>query len=230
MSANAVVESRLDYCNSLFRHLSALDFRKLQCVQNSLAKIVTNTTKYSHITPVRKILHWLLIEHRSIFETALLVYKFLHKGHPKYLHLSLNLDTVSITHVKAKLMVCSLRSHTLPLQYMSPLNILASALLMMLQRFGMICLMMYVQLFSPLIQKEAQNLSLCTSMSTLSSLFPGFTPWRRLFLCPRLIIIVLCFFGLVRLESVFRWRLSTIKILLELLKLFVCVSICWFVC
>ena len=59
MAANALVGSRLDYCNSLFRGLSALDLRKLQCVQNSLATIVTNTTKYSHITPVRKTLHWL---------------------------------------------------------------------------------------------------------------------------------------------------------------------------
>ena len=32
---------------------------------------------------------------------------------------SLNLDIVSITHVKAKLMVCSLRPHTLSLQYKS---------------------------------------------------------------------------------------------------------------
>ena len=85
MAANALVGCRLDYCShSLFRSLSALDLRKLQCVQNSLAIIVTNTTKYSHITPVRKILHCLPIEHRSIFKTALLVYKFLHCGYPKY--------------------------------------------------------------------------------------------------------------------------------------------------
>ena len=50
----------------------------------SLARIVTNTTKYSHITPVRKTLRWLPIEHHSIFKTALLVYKFLHSGYPKY--------------------------------------------------------------------------------------------------------------------------------------------------
>ena len=61
----------------------ALDLCKLQCVQNTLARIVTNTTKYSHITPDRKILHWLPIEHRSIFTTALLVYKFLNCGQPK---------------------------------------------------------------------------------------------------------------------------------------------------
>ena len=84
MAANALVGSRLDYCNSLFRGLSALDLRKLQCVQNSLAGIVANTTKYSHITPVRKALNWLPIKYRSIFKTAMLVYKFPHSGNPKY--------------------------------------------------------------------------------------------------------------------------------------------------
>ena len=84
MATNALVRSRLDYCNSLFRGLSALDLRKLQCVQNSLARIVANTTKYSHITPVRKALHWLPIKYRSIFKTAVLVHKFLHSGNPKY--------------------------------------------------------------------------------------------------------------------------------------------------
>ena len=84
MAANALVGSRLDYCNSLFRGLSALDLRKLQCVQNNLARIVANTTKYSHITPVRKALHWLPIKYRSSFKTAMLVYKFLPSGNPKY--------------------------------------------------------------------------------------------------------------------------------------------------
>ena len=55
----------------LFRSLSALDLRKLQYVQNSLARIVANTTKYSHITPVRKA-HWLPIKYCSIFKTAVL--------------------------------------------------------------------------------------------------------------------------------------------------------------
>ena len=84
IAANTLVGSRLDYYNSLFRGLSALDLRKGQCVQNSLARIVANTTKYSHITPVRKALHWLPIKYRSIFKTAELVYKFLNSGNPKY--------------------------------------------------------------------------------------------------------------------------------------------------
>ena len=38
-AANALVGSRLDYCNSLFRGLSVANLRKLQCIQNSLASI-----------------------------------------------------------------------------------------------------------------------------------------------------------------------------------------------
>ena len=79
--ANALVRSRLDYCNSLFRSLSKFNLRKLQCIQNSAARIVSNTSRYTSITPV---LHWLLVEHRSVFKTATLVYKFLHTGFPKY--------------------------------------------------------------------------------------------------------------------------------------------------
>ena len=69
--------------NSLFRGLSALDQRKVQCVQKSLARIMANTTKYSHITPVRKALYWLPIKCRSIFKTTVHVYKFLHRDNPK---------------------------------------------------------------------------------------------------------------------------------------------------
>ena len=40
--ANALVSSRLDYCNSLFRGLSCFNQHKLQSIQNTLARIVTN--------------------------------------------------------------------------------------------------------------------------------------------------------------------------------------------
>ena len=84
MAANALVGSRLDYCNSLFRGLSVANLRKLQCIQNSLARTVCRATCLSHTTPLRKALHWLPIRHRCIFKTALLVYKYLHTNCPKY--------------------------------------------------------------------------------------------------------------------------------------------------
>ena len=82
--ANALVSSHLDYCNSLFRSLSKFNLRKLQCIQNSAARIVSNTSRYTSITPVLKKLHWLPVEQRTVFKTATLVYKYLHTGFPRY--------------------------------------------------------------------------------------------------------------------------------------------------
>ena len=82
--ANALVSSRLNYCNSLFRSLSKVNIRKLQCIQNSAARIVSNTSRYTSIAPVLKKLHWLFVEQCTVFKTATLVYKFLHTGFPKY--------------------------------------------------------------------------------------------------------------------------------------------------
>ena len=88
--ANALVSSRLDYCNSLFRSLSKFNLHKLQCIQNSAARIVSNTCRYTSITPVLKKLHWLPVEQRIVFKTVTLVYKYLHTGFPRYFspHLS----------------------------------------------------------------------------------------------------------------------------------------------
>ena len=52
--ANALVSSKLDYCNSLFLSLTDFELRRLQLVQNSLFRVVTHSSKYSHITPQRK--------------------------------------------------------------------------------------------------------------------------------------------------------------------------------
>ena len=81
---NALVSSRLDYCNSLFRSLSKFNLCKVQCIQNSAARIVSNTSRYTSITPVLKKLHWLPVEQCMVFKTATLVYKFLHTGFPRY--------------------------------------------------------------------------------------------------------------------------------------------------
>ena len=88
--ANAFVSSRLDYCNSFFRSLSKVNLHRLQSIQNSAARIVTNSCKYPRITPVLRKLHWLPIQFRSEFKLATLVYKFIHTGFPKYFapHLS----------------------------------------------------------------------------------------------------------------------------------------------
>ena len=54
--ANALVAGcKLDYCSSLFKSLSKFDLGKLQCIQNSVAYIITDTTRYTSIAPALKI-------------------------------------------------------------------------------------------------------------------------------------------------------------------------------
>ena len=98
--ANAFVSSRLDYCNWLFRSLSKVNLHRLQSIQNSAARNVTNSCKYTRITPVLRKLHWFPIQFRSEFKLPTLVYKFIHTGFPKYFapHLSTYRTTYNTRH------------------------------------------------------------------------------------------------------------------------------------
>ncbi len=84
--ANALVGSKLDYCNSLFFSLTDRQFRRLQSVQNTLCRIVTRTSRYSSITGPLMSLHWLPVRFRVQFQVNLLTYKALNTQSPVYLH------------------------------------------------------------------------------------------------------------------------------------------------
>ena len=79
------MSSRLDYCNSLFLSLSDFELRRLQLLQNSLCGDVTRSSKFSHITPQLKKLHWLPVRYRVQFKIGLITYKILNQGQPVYL-------------------------------------------------------------------------------------------------------------------------------------------------
>lgn len=84
--ANALVTSRLDYCNSLFYGMTLSLSKKLQSVQNSLARVVMpHIKRYDHIAPTLKQLHWLPVRQRIIFKIALLTHKVLRNNRPQYL-------------------------------------------------------------------------------------------------------------------------------------------------
>ena len=82
--ANSLVSSRLDYCNSLFLLLTDFELRRLQLVQNSLCRVVSRSSKFSHITPQLKKLHWLPVRYRVQFKIGLITYKIL-TSQPVYL-------------------------------------------------------------------------------------------------------------------------------------------------
>src|SRR6267154_1585686 len=61
--------------------------RRLQLVQNSLARVVVPSTHRFHpITPVLRSLHWLAIPSRIEYKIASITFKTLHNHQPTYLH------------------------------------------------------------------------------------------------------------------------------------------------
>ena len=88
---HAYITSRLDYCYGLLYDLPTNLVAKLQSIFNTVARLVTKTRKYEHITPVMINLHWLPIQYRIQFKLLLLIYKSLHGLAPSYLSDKLSL-------------------------------------------------------------------------------------------------------------------------------------------
>ena len=60
----AVIMSRIDYCNSLLVGVPSTQLSKLQRLQNAAARLVSKVAKYDHITPTLVNLHWLPVRLR----------------------------------------------------------------------------------------------------------------------------------------------------------------------
>ena len=56
---HAFVCSRIDYCNSLLYGVPNCHLHKLQRVQNAATRLIFEESKYCHVTPLLKSLHWL---------------------------------------------------------------------------------------------------------------------------------------------------------------------------
>lgn len=81
----ALVISRLDYCNSVLSGCSTSLLSKLQRLQNRAARLVLDAPKYSPSTPLLKQLHWLPVRLRVEYKILSLVHKSLYHTAPSYL-------------------------------------------------------------------------------------------------------------------------------------------------
>src|SRR5208282_5137839 len=91
--ATSLVHSKLDYCNSLFYLLPSSQLNQLQIIQNSLARAVTRTPRFCHISPVLKSLHWLKIKQRIEYKIISLTYTALQHNSPSYLNQKLKIQS-----------------------------------------------------------------------------------------------------------------------------------------
>ena len=84
--SNALVTSRLEYCNSLLYGTVNKNFARLQHLQYTAARLIMRMPKYSNITPVLKELHWLReFQERASFKIMLLVNRAVNCRGPVYL-------------------------------------------------------------------------------------------------------------------------------------------------
>ena len=105
----ALLFCRLDYCNALLFGDSDTLVRRLQSVQNAVARLITGTRRRDHITPVLHSLHWLPVRRRIEYKMAVLVYKALRGQLPSYLSDSCHLvaETGARRLRSADVMTCS---------------------------------------------------------------------------------------------------------------------------
>ncbi len=82
----ALVISRLDYCNALLAGLPLITIKPLQMIQNAAAQLVFNEPKRAHVTPLFVSLHWLPVAVRIQFKTLMLAYRTATGSAPAYFH------------------------------------------------------------------------------------------------------------------------------------------------
>ncbi len=85
-SVQALVISRLDYCNALLAGLPSNTIKPLQMIQNAAAQLVFNEPKRAHITPLFISLHWVPVAAQIQFKTLMLAYRKTTVSAPSYFH------------------------------------------------------------------------------------------------------------------------------------------------
>ena len=76
LGSTSLIHSKLDYCNSLLLNFHSAQTKRLQFVQNTAVRAVTKTSKFHHISPIPKSLHWLKINERIQYKVLSLIKLF----------------------------------------------------------------------------------------------------------------------------------------------------------
>ena len=83
---NALISSRVDYCNSVFNGTGAVHLRPIQSVLKAFAHLIVKKRKFDQITAtIRDELHWLPVQQRLDYKLCNFIYKCFHHSASSYL-------------------------------------------------------------------------------------------------------------------------------------------------
>jgi len=77
---NSLVFSKLFCCSTVWSGTSKYNVHNLQLLQNFAARILTNTKKFDHISPILNELGWLTIEKLLNLRDVIMIYKCINEG------------------------------------------------------------------------------------------------------------------------------------------------------
>jgi len=83
--AVALVNQRLDYGNSTLVGITTYLVRRMQSALNAAARLIFNLRRSDHITDALVSLHWLRVSEQIDYKIAVLTYRVLLGGAPRYL-------------------------------------------------------------------------------------------------------------------------------------------------
>ena len=88
----ALVLSKLNYCNSLLLETPKYLLHHLQKIQNMASRVINNHRKYDSVTEDMKNLHWLKIPEHVDYKVAVLIFQCINNQALTYLKALLNIN------------------------------------------------------------------------------------------------------------------------------------------
>ena len=85
MLVRALILSRLDYCNSLYAGCTRSTLRRLQRVQDCVARLLCDASPRAHASPLRQQVHWLPVSSRIQYKLCMPMHDVYHGKAPGYL-------------------------------------------------------------------------------------------------------------------------------------------------
>ena len=99
----ALVLSRIDYCNSLLMGSVEYQINKLQRVQNMACRVICSVRKFDSISHHLKDLHWLRVHEQIAYKICILMFKCFRDIAPKYLTELVRFDSNHNRNLQSKL-------------------------------------------------------------------------------------------------------------------------------